>query len=111
MGLQRDDLSPERLSSARLVVFGGPRDKFSAMEARDSNVFLHLFAFRLNTSVCALHIYKYIHIALPLARREMGKMEVIKPSYAFLVQRGMRRNMARPVVHAPTYTYMVLYIS
>lgn len=32
VGLQRDELTPERLNSARLVVFGGPRDKFSAME-------------------------------------------------------------------------------
>ncbi len=34
VGLQRDDLTPERLSTAKLVVFGGPRDKFSTSEVR-----------------------------------------------------------------------------
>ena len=32
VGLQRDDLTPEKLSSAKLIVFGGPRDKFSTSE-------------------------------------------------------------------------------
>jgi hypothetical protein len=34
VSLLRDDLTLERLSAARLVVFGGPRDKFSANEVR-----------------------------------------------------------------------------
>lgn len=34
VSLQRDDLTLERLSAARLVIFGGPRDKFSANEVR-----------------------------------------------------------------------------
>ena len=34
VSLQRDDITLERLSAARLVVFGGPRDKFSANEVR-----------------------------------------------------------------------------
>ena len=34
VNLQRDDLTLERLSTARLVIFGGPRDKFSANEVR-----------------------------------------------------------------------------
>ena len=34
VGLQRDDITLERLSGARLLVFGGPRDKFSASEVR-----------------------------------------------------------------------------
>lgn len=32
VGLQRDDLTLERLNTARLVIFGAPRDKFSASE-------------------------------------------------------------------------------
>ena len=32
VGLQRDDITLERLSAARLVIFGAPRDKFSASE-------------------------------------------------------------------------------
>ena len=34
VGLQRDDITLEKLSAAKLVVFGGPRDKFSASEVR-----------------------------------------------------------------------------
>lgn len=34
VSLQRDDITLERLSAARLVIFGGPRDKFSASEVR-----------------------------------------------------------------------------
>ena len=32
IGLQRDDITPERLKGAKLVIFGGPRDKFTAGE-------------------------------------------------------------------------------
>ncbi len=32
VGLQQDSLTAERLSGARVVVFGGPRDKFSTAE-------------------------------------------------------------------------------
>ena len=34
VGLQRDDMTLERLNAAKLVVFGAPRDKFSASEVR-----------------------------------------------------------------------------
>lgn len=32
IGVQRDDITPERLKGAKLIVFGGPRDKFTAGE-------------------------------------------------------------------------------
>ena len=34
VSLQRDDITLERLKSAKLIIFGGPRDKFSASEVR-----------------------------------------------------------------------------
>ena len=34
VGLQRDDITLERLNAAKLVVFGAPRDKFSASEVQ-----------------------------------------------------------------------------
>lgn len=42
VGLQRDDLTLERLSPAKLVVFGGPRDKFSTSEVRLKCVKLYI---------------------------------------------------------------------
>lgn len=32
VGLQRDDLTIKRLANTKLVVFGGPKDKFSTSE-------------------------------------------------------------------------------
>ena len=34
VGLQRDDITQERLKGAKLIIFGGPRDKFTAGEVR-----------------------------------------------------------------------------
>ena len=34
IGVQRDDITPERLKGAKLIVFGGPRDKFTAGEVK-----------------------------------------------------------------------------
>ena len=36
VSLQRDDITLERLNAAKLVVFGAPRDKFSASEVLQS---------------------------------------------------------------------------
>lgn len=32
--VQRDDITAERLKGAKLIIFGGPRDKFTAGEVR-----------------------------------------------------------------------------
>lgn len=32
VALQRDDITQERLKGTKLIIFGGPRDKFSANE-------------------------------------------------------------------------------
>ena len=32
VGLLHDDITPEKVGGARMVIFGGPRDKFSASE-------------------------------------------------------------------------------
>lgn len=38
VGLQRDDITPDRLKGAKLIIFGGPRDKFTAGEVRKINI-------------------------------------------------------------------------
>lgn len=37
MSLQRDDITREQLSGVKLLVFGGPRDKFTAAEVREED--------------------------------------------------------------------------
>lgn len=49
IGVQRDDITEERLKGAKLIIFGGPRDKFTAGEVWLVVIFQALWAYNLDT--------------------------------------------------------------
>ena len=102
VSLQQDDITLERLSAARLVVFGGPRDKFSANEVRKSHLFSCLILF-LGLFSAFQHLYGFGLFRLcsidKLGKSKMQGLSEIAYSSSLIAR------------HSPSYQGLVHYIT